>query len=62
VEDFELMRNSASAEQIESWTAIAIQADENRLEDISAMDIYKIALPKGLSFDEVVSSAIIQVF
>lgn len=47
VEDFELMNASASAEQQMLWTRMANDADQRRLTDISAMDIYNIDLPKG---------------
>jgi hypothetical protein len=47
-EDFELMSETASPAQIQTWTTLADAADKDRLENIAAMDIYNIALPKGL--------------
>lgn len=47
VEDFEMMNETASAEQIGRWTRMAEKADNTRLDDVTAMDIYNIALPKG---------------
>jgi arginyl-tRNA--protein-N-Asp/Glu arginylyltransferase len=47
VEDFEMMSETASAEQITAWTAMAEDADNTRLVDVSVMDIYNIALPTG---------------
>jgi hypothetical protein len=47
-EDFELMNETASAEQIESWTRVADDVDHRRFTDISVMDIYNINLPKGV--------------
>jgi hypothetical protein len=44
------MNETASAEQIASWTKLAEEADQRRLIDVSAMDIYNIGLPKGLCF------------
>ena len=48
VEDFEMMDETASAEQSERWTLLAEEADRNRLADVTAMDIYNIALPTGV--------------
>ena len=48
VEDFNMMNESASEEQIQAWVALAEQADRDRLTDVTAMDIYNISLPKGL--------------
>jgi len=41
------MNETASAEQIQTWTELAENADHLRLTDVSAMDIYNIDLPKG---------------
>jgi hypothetical protein len=41
------MNETASAEQIQTWTELAENADRLRLTDVSAMDIYNIDLPKG---------------
>ena len=46
VEDFDIMTETASAGQIETWTQLAETADERRLFDVTAMDIYNISLPK----------------
>ena len=48
VEDFEMMSETASAEQINTWTAMAENADNTRLADVTVMDIYNIALPTGM--------------
>jgi hypothetical protein len=48
VEDFEMMNETASAEQIKTWTDLAERADRDRLDDVTAMDIYNIALPTGV--------------
>jgi hypothetical protein len=42
------MSETASPAQIQTWTTLADAADKDRLENIAAMDIYNIALPKGL--------------
>ena len=47
VEDFEMMTETASEDQIQRWTQMAFNADRARLHDITAMDIYNIALPTG---------------
>ena len=49
IEDFQLMSDSASPKQITAWTKVAEEADRRRLGDVTAMDIYNIALPKGVS-------------
>jgi hypothetical protein len=41
------MNQTASAEQIQTWTELAENADRDRLTDVSAMDIYNNNLPKG---------------
>ena len=48
VEDFEMMSETASEDQIKTWTAMADNADNTRLADVSVMDIYNIALPTGM--------------
>jgi acetoacetate decarboxylase len=47
VEDYEMMSLTASPEQITLWSHLAEEADMNRLDDVSAMDIYNVALPTG---------------
>jgi hypothetical protein len=42
------MNQTASAEQKQTWTELAENADHHRLTDVSAMDIYNIKLPKGI--------------
>ena len=41
------MNETASVEQIQTWIALAQDADDHRLTDVRAMDIYNINLPKG---------------
>ena len=41
------MSESASEDQIAAWKELAEHADECRVEDVTAMDIYNITLPKG---------------
>jgi len=47
VEDFEMMSETASAEQVDRWSRMAEKADNTRLIDVTAMDIYNVALPTG---------------
>ena len=48
IEDFEIMNISASPEQRSTWNKMAQDADQQRLTEIKAMDIYNIDLPKGM--------------
>ena len=46
-----MMSETASPEQIQMWTGMAQNADEGRIEDVLVMDIYNIALPRGMESD-----------
>ena len=47
IEDFELMTETASDKQTMSWQKLAEEADREWLNNVSAMDIYNIQVPKG---------------